>query len=109
MAARGPMGASGPTEMSPKERPLIRPFGLPSPWVGKAYERRYLRLPPSGGELSSEARLMRGRTVGRRPDGASGPTVLRYFVGAACGRPGIIRGEAPYTEKREGWEAMSFR
>ena len=46
-----------------QQRPLIRPFGPPSPLSGEGLLGVFYRLPPTGGKLSSEARLMRGLTV----------------------------------------------
>ena len=45
------------------QSPLIRPCGPPSPLGGEGLLGAFYRLPPLGGKLSSEARLMRGLTV----------------------------------------------
>ena len=53
-------------------RPLIRhrlAAMPPSPLWGEGFTGAFYRLPPSGGKLSSEARLMRGgRITGPRAD-----------------------------------------
>ena len=45
------------------QSPLIQPCGPPSPLGGEGLLGAFYRLPPLGGKLSSEARLMRGLTV----------------------------------------------
>ena len=47
---------------------LGAPNGHLPPWVGKACWAAFYRLPPSGGKLLSEAKLMRGLTIERRAD-----------------------------------------
>ena len=52
-------------------RPLIRhrlAAMPPSPLWGEGFTRGFTGFLPSGGKLSSEARLMRGRTVEHRAD-----------------------------------------
>ena len=48
--------------------PLIRPCGPPSPLGGEGFTDTVYRLPPSGGKLSSQARLMREQMIEPRAD-----------------------------------------
>ena len=79
-APPGRLRTSAPTPSSPAPYPSLRcssspqrdrwrwvtlgtPNGHLPPWVGKACWAAFYRLPPLGGKLASEARLMRGLTV----------------------------------------------
>ena len=72
----------------------------PSPLWGEGLTGAFYRLPPSGGKLSSEARLMRGLTTEHRADEDIRPynTSIRssYPVGAApCGGPQSVGRDDP--------------
>ena len=51
----------------------------PSPLWGEGFGGAFYRLPPLGGKLSSEARLMRGLTEEPRADGD-----IRPYIVVAC-------------------------
>ncbi len=59
----GPDALIGPRKSGAPQSPLIRPCGPPPPLGGEGLLGAFYRLPPLGGKLASEARLMRGRTV----------------------------------------------
>ena len=71
--------AVGRDDPARRKRPLIRPCGPPSPLGGEGFGGAFYRLPPLGGKLSSEARLMRGQMVGPRAD-----EDIRPYIVIAC-------------------------
>ena len=95
------------------QSPLIRPCGPPSPLGGEGLLGAFYRLPPLGGKLASEARLMRGLTVEGRGYFAPGrgtfqgwkvpkdPRVVVLTKSAAlrtprCGHPSLRSLARPY-------------